>query len=110
QNAPFDSAACRRWWVMDSERDVVVQIAQAGIIERRCLLLRLLWLRLCLWRRPRLLRRTAERCTAAVAAALTTATAGVEHLHVASHYFGGITILAILALPLARLQAPLDIH
>src|SRR5690554_4054285 len=41
------------------------------------------------------------------------ATTAVEHLHLAvdiHHDLGGVTVLAILPLPFAGLQAPFDIH
>src|SRR5690554_7132611 len=38
-----------------------------------------------------------------------TAATGVEHLHVVDHDLGGVAVLAVLALPLAGLQAALDV-
>src|SRR5690554_2363763 len=40
----------------------------------------------------------------------TPVVTAVEHLQVIHHDLGGITILAVLALPLACLQAPFEVH
>src|SRR5690606_24426112 len=47
---------------------------------------------------------------AATTVVVTTAAAAVEHLHLAGNNFRGVTVLAILSLPLACAQAALDIN
>jgi hypothetical protein len=41
---------------------------------------------------------------------VTASHAGAEHLHAVGHDLGGVLVGAVLVLPLARLQAPLDVH
>src|SRR5690606_11025570 len=97
--------ALRRHRCHCSERDVVVEISRRACPGRR--------------RRTRAATATAT-ATATAAAGLariacllrgaTAATAAAaQHLHFAGHHLGGVAIIALLVLPLARLQATLDV-
>ena len=55
-----------------------------------------------------LLRHLLRATTSEVAAA--TFTTRIQHLHVVGHDFGAVTVIAVLILPLARLQAAFDIQ
>src|SRR5262245_49655002 len=81
-----------------SERNVVVHVVEAGR-GFRCRLAR---------GRPR--RRGAAGLAVLVAAPGAHAFAAAQHLHLLGDDLGGVVVLAFLVLPLARLQAPLDVH
>src|SRR5687768_17259391 len=78
-----------------SERDVVVEIVALHSSSRGAgILLTLPWLR---WPAAR------------AAAGPASATSAAEHLQLIRDDLGGITLVALFVLPLARAQAPLDV-
>src|SRR5690606_32706818 len=89
-----------------SERNIVVEIAEAAGIRRR---------RGFLGGGRRRLGGAALGLVAVVVGgcvitAATAAGTAVEHLHVAGDDLGGVAVLAVLPLPFAGTQAPLHIH
>jgi hypothetical protein len=90
-------ASCPR----STERDVVFEVVElaARLAGRRGLA-----------RRGRALRRAAARIAIAhVGRVAAHALARAQHLHGVGHDLGGVLVLAVLVLPLARLEAPFHV-
>src|SRR5690606_25975563 len=84
-----------------SERNVVVEVSAALVRRRRTLVVVVGGL---------LLAAAATTATTVVAAATTHAAAtAVEHLHLVGDDLGGVAVVTLLVLPLARAQAAFDV-
>src|SRR5262245_11419993 len=95
RQGPRAGAPARRFAGL--ERDVVVHVVEAGGRLRRLAS-----------RRAR--RRGTARFAMLVGTRAAHPFAAAEHLHLLGDDLGGVVVLAFLVLPLARLQAALDVH
>src|SRR5690606_24921485 len=98
-----------------SEGDIVVETTVVAPHAAAAIILvgrRLLWCRLTRCGRRRLVKMilAAVGLIVVVAAATAAIATTTQHLHVAHHYFGSVTILPVLSLPLAGSQAAFHIH